>query len=223
MNDIGIDLQEDLNFSETISSDLFKTVNYPWEVLPLIGDFILDISKSLDKSQYSEISPKVWIGKNVSIAPSASISGPAIIQEGTELRHNAFIRGNVIIGKNSVVGNSCELKNSILFNNVQVPHFNYVGDSILGYKSHLGAGVILSNVRSDKKNVNITVNGNKITTNLRKFGAIIGDFSEVGCNAVLNPGTILKKNVIVYPTSMVRGIIPENTIYKTDGTIIKKF
>lgn len=222
MNDACIDLQNSVDFSQTIANELFKTVKYPWEVLPLIGDFILNKSQFLDKSEYNEIDAQVWVAKNVSIAPSVSIVGPVIIQAGVELRHNAFIRGDVIIGKNSIIGNSCELKNSILFNNVQVPHFNYVGDSILGYKSHLGAGAILSNVRSDKKNININLDGTKFETNLRKFGAIIGDFSEIGCNAVLNPGTILKRNVTVYPTSMVRGVIPENTIFKNDGTLIKK-
>lgn len=222
MQDMGIYLDDMLDFSQTISEKLFKSVQYPWQVLPLIGDFILKTMESMDKSKYIEISHQVWVSKSASIANSALILGPTIIFDNTEIRHNAFIRGNVIIGENSVVGNSCELKNCILFNEVQVPHFNYVGDSILGYKSHLGAGAILSNVRSDKKNIKINLNGVIVETNLRKFGAIIGDFSEIGCNAVLNPGTILKRNVTIYPTSMVRGIISENSIFKNDGSLIRK-
>lgn len=211
-----------LDVSQTISADLFNRVRYPWEVLPLIGEFITEISALLPKNEYFEANDGVWVSKYAEVAPSASIVGPTVIQKNTQIRHCAFIRGNAIIGENSVVGNSTELKNVILFNSVQVPHYNYIGDSVLGYKSHFGAGAITSNVRSDKSNIDIKTNSVNIHTNLRKFGAIVGDFVEIGCNAVLNPGTILGRNTTVYPTSMVRGVVEENSIFKNTGVIIEK-
>ena len=217
-----IDFSKMLNFSETVAAELFENVIYPWEVLPLINNFILKLFSTLDKNKYYEFKSNVWVSKNANISSSALVEGPAIIQCNSEIRHNAFIRGNVIIGENNVIGNSCEVKNSILFNSVQVPHFNYVGDSILGYKSHLGAGAILSNVRSDKKNIIVKSGTDILKTGLRKFGAVIGDFCEIGCNAVINPGTILEKNVVVYPTSMVRGWIKENYIFKNSGDLVQK-
>lgn len=212
-----------LDLSQSISKEIFKNCKFPWEAIPLIKEFVINLGKSLPKENFEEIKENVWVSKNnVKIYPSAHIDGPAIIDENAEIRHCAFIRGSVIIGKNCVVGNSTELKNVILFNNVQVPHFNYVGDSILGYKSHLGAGAITSNVKSDRSLVTIKHSGAKIETNLKKFGAILGDYVEVGCNAVLNPGTIIGRNSSVYPTTMIRGIIEENTIVKNTGEKVKK-
>ena len=212
-----------LDLSQSISNEIFKNCKYPWEALPLIKDFIINLGKSLPKESFEEIKENVWVSKNnVKIYPSSHIEGAAIIDDNAEIRHCAFIRGSVIIGKNCVVGNSTELKNVILFNNVQVPHFNYVGDSILGYKSHLGAGAITSNVKSDRSLITVKCEGSKIETNLKKFGAIIGDYAEIGCNAVLNPGTIIGRNSSVYPTTMVRGIIEENTILKNTGEKVSK-
>ena len=211
-----------LDLSQTITKKLFENAYYPWEVLPGIKNFILELGPTLGKSEYVEINENVWISKEANIANSAHIEGPTVIQKGTEVRHCAFIRGGVIVGENCVVGNSTEIKNSILFNNVQVPHFNYVGDSILGYKSHMGAGSITSNVKSDKSMVTVKTDAEKINTGLKKFGAILGDYVEIGCNAVLNPGSLLGRNVSVYPTSMVRGFIPENIILKNTGKKIKK-
>ena len=211
-----------LDLSKTIASEIFSGLTYPWEALPKIKDFILNLGPKLPKDEFEEIKENVWVSKEAVIANSAFIAGPTIICKGTEIRHCAFIRGSVIIGENCVVGNSTELKNAILFNNVQVPHFNYIGDSILGFKAHFGAGSIVSNVKSDKSNVSVLINGNKTDTGLRKFGAIVADYVEIGCNAVLNPGTIIGRNSNVYPTSMVRGIIGENMIFKAQGNIVKK-
>lgn len=211
-----------LDLSKTIASDIFLGLTYPWEALPKIKDFILNLGPKLSKDEFEEIKENVWVSKEAVIADSAFIAGPTIICKGTEIRHCAFIRGSVIVGENCVVGNSTELKNAILFNNVQVPHFNYIGDSILGFKAHFGAGSIVSNVKSDKSNVSVLINGNKTDTGLRKFGAIVADYVEIGCNAVLNPGTIIGRNSNVYPTSMVRGIIGENMIFKTQNNIVKK-
>ena len=211
-----------LDLSKTISSEIFSGLSYPWEALPKIKDFILNLGPKLPKDEFEEIKENVWVSKEAVIANSAFIAGPTIICKDTEIRHCAFIRGSVIIGENCVVGNSTELKNAILFNNVQVPHFNYIGDSILGFKAHFGAGSIVSNVKSDKSNVSVLINGNKTDTGLRKFGAIVADYVEIGCNAVLNPGTIIGRNSNVYPTSMVRGIIGENMIFKAQGNIVKK-
>ncbi len=211
-----------LDLSKTIASEIFSGLTYPWEALPKIKDFILNLVPKLPKDEFEEIKENVWVSKEAVIADSAFIAGPTIICKGTEIRHCAFIRGSVIVGENCVVGNSTELKNAILFNNVQVPHFNYIGDSILGFKAHFGAGSIVSNVKSDKSNVSVLINGNKTDTGLRKFGAIVADYVEIGCNAVLNPGTIIGRNSNVYPTSMVRGIIGENMIFKAQGNIVKK-
>lgn len=217
-----IKIQNLLNLDETIAKELFQDVNYPWEVLTKIGDFIINLGNSLDKDWFEKKDDNVWIHKSCKIAKLVSITGPCIIDEGAELRHSAFIRGNVIIGKNTVVGNSTELKNVILFNNVQVPHYNYVGDSILGYKSHMGASSITSNVKSDKTLVKVKCDGKVLDTGLKKFGAIIGDNVEVGCGSVLNPGTIIGRNTNIYPLSSVRGVINENSIYKNQNEIVDK-
>ncbi len=212
------------NLEHTIAKSLFQNIEYPWEILPKINEYILELGKTLNKDEYDQIEEDIWISKTAKVAKTAYIKGPVIICENAEIRHCAFIRGNVIIGKNAVVGNSTELKNVILFDNVQVPHYNYVGDSILGYKSHMGAGSITSNVKSDKKLVIIKNNqtGNTIQTNLKKVGALIGDNVEIGCNSVLNPGTIIGKNTNIYPLSSVRGTIPQNSIYKNQNEIVNK-
>lgn len=210
------------NLDETIAKDLISKYKYPWEVLPQIGKFILDIGPKLDPEIYEKKGENIWIAKSANIMPTAYIKGPAIIGEEAEIRHCAFIRGNAIVGNNAVVGNSTELKNVILFNKVQVPHYNYVGDSILGYKAHMGAGSITSNVKSDKKLV-IVKNGDKtIETGLKKFGAMIGDNVEIGCGSVLNPGTVIGRNTNVYPLSSVRGVLKENSIYKNKNEIVYK-
>ena len=211
------------NLNETIAKDIFEGCIYPWEVLPKIKDFIITIGESLNKEEYEKIGENIWIAKSAKIAKIAYINGPAIIGKNAEVRHCAFIRGNAIVGENSVVGNSTELKNVILFNNVQVPHYNYVGDSILGYKSHMGAGSITSNVKSDKKLVVVKNKDEKIETGLKKFGAMLGDCVEVGCGSVLNPGTVIGKNTNIYPLSSVRGVIKEKSIYKKQGEIVEKY
>lgn len=210
------------NLDETIAKELMEKYTYPFEVLPYIGEYILEIGKTLDEAKYDKKGDNIWVAKSAKIAPTAYINGPAIICEDAEIRHCAFIRGNAIVGKGAVVGNSTELKNVILFNNVQVPHYNYVGDSILGYKSHLGAGAITSNVKSDKKLVVIKKEAEMIETNRKKVGAMVGDNVEVGCGSVLNPGTIIGKNSNIYPLSSVRGVIPANSIYKNKNEIITK-
>lgn len=219
---MNIKIKDLYNLDETIAKDIFQGATYPWEVLPKIKEFILELGKKLDKEEYEEVSENVWIAKSAKVAPTASITGPAIIGKNAEVRHCAFIRGNAIVGENSVVGNSTELKNVILFNNVQVPHYNYVGDSILGYKSHMGAGSITSNVKSDKKLVIVKNGEEKIETGLKKFGAMVGDNVEVGCGSILNPGTVVGKNTNIYPLSSVRGTIAENSIYKKQGEIVDK-
>lgn len=211
------------NLNETIAAPLFDNVNYPWEVLGKIKDFIVELGNALPEDKYEKVGENVWIAKSAKVALSASITGPCIIDENAEVRHCAFIRGNAIVGKNSVVGNSTELKNVVLFNNVQVPHYNYVGDSILGYKAHMGAGSITSNVKSDKKLVVVKVGKDSISTGLKKFGAMIGDNVEVGCGSVLNPGTIIGKESNIYPLSSVRGYVKERSIYKKQGEIANKF
>lgn len=211
------------NLEETIAAKLFEGAEYPWELLPKISGFILELGKSLPADRYEQIQENVWAAKSAKIAQSACINGPAIIDEEAEIRHCAFIRGNAIVGKGAVVGNSTELKNVILFNKVQVPHYNYVGDSILGFKSHMGAGSITSNVKSDKTLVVVKDGEEKIETGLKKFGAMLGDHVEVGCNSVLNPGTVIGRNTNVYPTSMVRGCIPSGSIYKKRGEIAEKY
>jgi len=210
------------NLEETITKDLLEKFEYPWEALPEISKFILEIGPMLDKDIYEQKGENIWIAKSANVYPSAYIKGPAIIGENAEVRHCAFIRGNAIVGNNAVVGNSTELKNVILFNNVQVPHYNYVGDSILGYKSHMGAGSITSNVKSDKKLVIVKNGEEKIETGLKKFGAMLGDGVEVGCGSVLNPGSVIGKNTNIYPLSSVRGVVPENSIYKNQNEIIVK-
>ena len=210
------------NLDETLAKDLLMKYTYPWEVLPNIESFIIELGKKLPKDEYNEISENVWVHKSANIFPSAYIKGPAIIGENTEVRHCAFIRGKALVGNNCVVGNSTELKNVILFNNVQVPHYNYVGDSILGYKSHMGAGSITSNVKSDKKLVVIKNGTEKIETKMKKVGAMIGDHVEVGCGTVLNPGTVVGKNTNIYPLSSVRGVVKANSIYKNQNRIVEK-
>lgn len=207
--------------TETIAASVFEKATYPWEVLPGIQDFILKLGPELPPDKYELVGENVWIARSAVVAPTACINGPCIIDEEAEIRHCAFIRGNAIVGKGAVVGNSTELKNVILFNKVQVPHYNYVGDSILGFKAHMGAGSITSNVKSDKTLVCVHTDP-KIETGLKKFGAMLGDEVEVGCNSVLNPGTVIGKNSNIYPVSCVRGVVPENSIYKSKGEIVKK-
>ena len=220
----GIKISDLYSLDNTIAKTIFENVEYPWEVLSKIGDYIIELGKKLPKDKYDQIDENVWVAKSANIFPSAYIKGPVIIDEGAEIRHCAFIRGKAIIGKKSVVGNSTEIKNVILFNNVQVPHYNYVGDSILGFKSHMGAGSITSNVKSDKKLVEVKniESGEKIQTDLKKFGAMIGDNVEIGCGSVLNPGTIIGKNTNIYPLSSVRGIVKKNSIYKNQNEIVLK-
>ncbi len=206
----------------TISSEIFTDSLYGWEVLPKINEFIKKLGKTLNSEIYEQKGEDIWIAKSAKVAPTASITGPCIIDEEAEIRHCAFIRGNAIVGKKCVVGNSTELKNVILFDCVQVPHYNYVGDSVLGYRSHLGAGAITSNVKSDKSIVTVSVDGAKHDTGLKKFGAMVGDFVEVGCGSVLNPGTVVGKNTNIYPLSMVRGYIAADSIYKKSGEIIRR-
>lgn len=207
---------------ETIAKELFDGLTYPWEALPFIKDFIIRLGQSLPEDKYEQVKENVWIAKSANVYPTAYINGPAIIDEEAEVRHCAFIRGNAIVGKKAVVGNSTELKNVVLFNNVQVPHYNYVGDSILGYKSHMGAGSITSNVKSDKTLVVVKSKEEQIETGLKKFGAMVGDLVEVGCNSVLNPGTVVGKETNIYPTSCVRGYIPARSIFKSPENIVEK-
>ena len=210
------------NLKETIAAELLERVEYPWEALKEISDFIRKIGPSLDPSLYEKKGEDIWVAKNAKVAPTAFLNGPLIIDEEAEIRHCAFIRGSAIVGKGSVVGNSTELKNVIIFNSVQVPHYNYVGDSILGYKSHMGAGSITSNVKSDKTLVVVKDKEEKIETGLKKFGAMLGDYVEVGCNSVLNPGTVVGRHTNIYPLSMVRGVVPEHSIYKNKNEIVAK-
>lgn len=208
------------DLSQSIAGEYLAQFTYPWEALAGISDFIRKIGPTLDPEKFEKRGEDIWVAKSANVFPSAYLGGPLIIDEDAEIRHCAFIRGSAIVGKGSVVGNSTELKNVILFNKVQVPHYNYVGDSILGYKAHMGAGSITSNVKSDKLNVIIKSGDKTIETNRKKVGAMLGDNVEVGCNSVLNPGTVLGKNVSVYPCSCVRGVIKENSIYKKQGDIV---
>ncbi len=210
----------DLEF--TLAAPLLEKCEYPWQVLPQIKNFVCELGKSLPADEYYSPSENVWISKHATVAPNVTVCAPAIIGEGTEIRTGAFIRGSVIVGKNCVIGNSCELKNVIIFDNVQVPHFNYIGDSVLGHFSHTGAGAITSNVKSDKSLVKVHAPEGDIETGLKKFGAIIGDHVEVGCNSVLNPGTVIGQNSNVYPLSSVRGVIPSDSIYKEKDNIVAK-
>lgn len=220
LRDTEIDMLYTLD--ETIAKDIFEGATYPWEVLSKISEFIITLGNTLPEELYEKRGDNVWIARNAKIYPSACINGPAIIDEEAEVRHCAFIRGNAIVGKGAVVGNSTELKNVILFNKVQAPHYNYVGDSILGYKAHMGAGSITSNVKSDKTLVVVKAGEDTLETGLKKFGAMLGDQVEVGCNSVLNPGTVIGREANVYPTSMVRGYIPAHSIYKKQGEIADK-
>ena len=210
------------DLSQTQAKELLESVEYPWEALAGIGDLIVKLGETLSEEEYEKQGENVWIAKSAKIYPNNYIAGPTIIGANTEVRPGAFIRGNALVGENCVVGNSTELKNVILFNNVQVPHYNYVGDSILGYKSHMGAGSITSNVKSDKTLVTISCEGEKIPTERKKVGAILGDNVEVGCGSVLNPGTVVGKNSNIYPLSMVRGYVPADSIYKKQGEIAEK-
>jgi NDP-sugar pyrophosphorylase family protein len=210
------------DLSQTIAAPLFEGITYPWEVLPKISEFIIALGNTLSPEEYDQHEDHVWIAKSATVFPSAYIHGPAIIDKNAEIRHCAFIRGNAIVGEDAVVGNSTELKNVILFNRVQVPHYNYVGDSILGYCSHMGAGSITSNVKSDKKLVVIKNGSFSLETGLKKVGAMLGDHVEVGCGSVLNPGTVIGANTNIYPLSSVRGVIPSHSIYKDEQNIVQK-
>ena len=211
-----------LNLKETIATELFEGKTYPWEVLPEIGDFIVKLGNTLDPEEYEHREGDIWIAKTAKVAPTACINGPVIIGKDAEVRHCAFIRGKAIIGEGAVVGNSTELKNAVLFNKVQVPHYNYVGDAVLGYKSHMGAGSICSNVKSDKELVVVKDREEKVETGLKKFGAMLGDNVEVGCGSVLNPGTVIGRNTNIYPLSSVRGCVPAESIYKSGKEVVKK-
>ena len=210
------------NLKETIAADLFEGAEYPWEVLPKIGAFIKELGSTLSEEEYEKRGETVWVAKSAKVAPTAFLGENVIIGKNAEVRHCAFIRGNAIVGEGAVVGNSTELKNVVLFNKVQVPHYNYVGDSILGYRAHMGAGSITSNVKSDKTLVVVKEGEDQIPTGLKKFGAMLGDCVEVGCNSVLNPGTVVGRNAQIYPTSCVRGVIRANSIYKKQGEIVEK-
>ncbi len=217
-----LQIQNLYDLTQTIAAPLFEGATYPWELLPKISAFIIELGNRLPEDKYEKRGENVWISKSATVFPTAYINGPCIIDEEAEVRHCAFIRGNAIVGKGAVVGNSTELKNVILFNKVQVPHYNYVGDSILGYKSHMGAGSITSNVKSDKTLVVVKSPYGNIETGLKKMGAMLGDNVEVGCNSVLNPGTVIGRCSNVYPTSMVRGFIEPDSIYKKQGEIVSK-
>lgn len=210
------------DLTETIAAPLLKDAVYPWEVLPRIHDFIIELGSTLSTELYEKRGENIWIAKSARVAPTACLNGPLIVDEEAEIRHCAFIRGSAIVGKDAVVGNSTELKNVILFNKVQVPHYNYVGDSILGFRAHMGAGSITSNVKSDKTLVAVGTAEERMETGLKKMGAMLGDCVEVGCNSVLNPGTVIGRNSNVYPLSAVRGFVPENSIYKKQGEIAEK-
>ena len=209
------------DLSHSAAGEYLSGFEYPWQALSGIKNLILTLGPQLG-GDYTEVAPTVWVHKTATVAPTAFLGAPCIIGAGTEVRHCAFIRGSALVGENCVVGNSVELKNVILFDNVQVPHYNYVGDSILGYKSHRGAGSLTSNVKSDKTLVVVKNGEEKIETSLKKFGAMLGDFVEVGCNSVLNPGTVIGRNTNIYPTSCVRGMVPAGSIWKTGGVVVKK-
>lgn len=211
-----------LDLSHTLATELFLTCLYPWEILPKISDFIIALGKTLPRDRYDNPTENVWIAKSARIDLSATVGAPCIIDENAEVRQSAFIRGAAIVGVGAVVGNSCELKNCILFDGVQVPHFNYVGDSILGYRAHMGAGSITSNVKSDKTNVTLRMGEERLATGMRKFGAILGDWVEVGCNCVLNPGTVVGRNTSIYPLTSVRGVIPPEHIVKSGTEMVRK-
>ena len=210
------------DLSKTLAKELLESKTYPWEVLPCISEFIVKLGNTLSEEEYEKMGENVWIAKSAKVAPTAYINGPAIIGKDAEVRHCAFIRGNALVGEGAVVGNSTELKNVILFDKVQVPHYNYVGDSILGYRSHMGAGSITSNVKSDKKLVVVKGKEAHIETGLKKFGAMLGDEVEVGCGSVLNPGTVVGSHTNIYPLSSVRGVVPSHSIYKNQNEVVDK-
>ncbi|MGN0452727.1 MAG: UDP-N-acetylglucosamine pyrophosphorylase [Ruminococcus sp.] len=210
------------DFSKTIAKELFESADYPWELLPKISEYIMKRGETLPEDRFDRIGDNIWVAKSAKVAPTASLNGPLIIDEDAEIRHCAFIRGSAIVGKGAVVGNSTELKNCILFDCVQAPHYNYVGDSIYGYKAHTGAGVIASNLKSDKQLVTVSFRGEKVETGVKKFGAMVGDYGDVGCNTVMNPGTVIGRGTSVYPLSFVRGYVEENSIYKKQGEVVKK-
>ena len=216
------EIKDLLDLTKTIAAGLFEGKTYPWEVLDEIKDYILRLGGTLSPEEYDHPEEGVWIAKDAKIFPTAYIGAPCIIDHGAEVRHGAFIRGSAIVGKNAVVGNSVELKNAVLFDHVQTPHYNYVGDSVLGYKAHMGAGSITSNVKSDKSLVTIKEPGHPLETGRKKVGAILGDYAEIGCNSVLNPGTVVGRRTSVYPTSCVRGVVPEDCIYKDKDRIVKR-
>lgn len=218
----ALTVKENYSLDQTIAKDIFNGVTYPWEVLPKISNFILELGATLSEDEYEKRGENVWVAKSAKVAPTAFINGPAIIGKDAEVRHCAFIRGNAIVGEGAVVGNSTELKNVILFNKVQVPHYNYVGDSILGYRAHMGAGSITSNVKSDKKLVVVKTPEGNIETGIKKFGAMIGDGVEVGCGSILNPGSVIGSYTNIYPLSSVRGYVPGNSIYKNQGEVAEK-
>ena len=219
---LTVKTRELYDLSHSLAAPLLSECEYPWEALPRIKSFIIELGVTLSPEEYDHPADDVWIAKSATVAKTATVNGPVIIGKNTELRTGAFIRGSVIVGDGCVVGNSCELKNAILFDSVQVPHFNYVGDSILGYRSHTGAGAITSNVKSDKTLVCVKTDGGAVQTGLKKFGAMLGDFVEVGCNSVLNPGTVVGRNTNIYPLSSVRGTIPPNSIFKSPTSIVQK-
>lgn len=214
--------KELFSLDKSLAGEYLSQLEYPWQALSGIKELILALGESLDKNEYNEISENVWVHKSVKIAPTAYIGAPCIIGKDTEIRHCAFIRSSALIGEGCVIGNSTEVKNAIIFDGVQVPHFNYVGDSILGYKAHLGAGAVTSNVKSDRSPVTVRTADGKIETGLKKLGAMVGDYVEVGCNSVLNPGTVIGRNSSVYPLSGVRGCVPENSIFKNQQNIALK-
>lgn len=216
-----VTIQELYDLEHTQAKSYLEQFTYPWEALKGIKDFIVQLGSTLG-DDYQEVSPQVWVHRTATVAPTAYLGAPCIIGAGTEVRHCAFVRGSALVGENCVVGNSVELKNVILFDNVQTPHYNYVGDSILGYKSHMGAGSVTSNVKSDKTLVVVKDGKEQIPTGLKKFGAMLGDFVEVGCNSVLNPGTVIGRHTNIYPTSCVRGVVPANHIWKTGGVVVAK-
>lgn len=219
----AISIKELFDLDETIAAGIFEGCTYPWEVLSKIGDYIISLGNTLSGDEYEKRGDNVWIAKSANVYPTAYINGPCIVGHIAEVRHCAFIRGNAIIGEGAVVGNSTELKNCLLFNKVQVPHYNYVGDSILGYKAHMGAGSITSNVKSDKKLITVKGPDSNIDTGIKKIGAFLGDNVEVGCGSVLNPGTIVGRNANIYPLSSVRGCVPANSIYKKQSEVVAKF
>ena len=222
MNTEALKSKNLLDTTHTAAAALFAQTEYPWEVLPLIKGFVSALGKTLDANEYTEIAPEVWVHKSVKIAPTASLNGPCIIGEGTEVRQCAFVRGSALIGAHCVIGNSTEVKNSIIFDNCEVPHYNYVGESVLGFHAHMGAGSILSNIKADKKNVTIAFEGEKIQTGLRKMGAVLGDYVDLGCNSVCNPGSVIGPRTNLYPLSFVRGFVPADHVYKKQGETAEK-